>query len=154
MIRAGRSGWLLARASTHQRPKRLSRVAVPTLHHCAGEEPAGRLARHVIAHGDGPSALPEQGHVPRIAPEIPHIPLHPLQRRPLVLEAVVARRAAGARLPLQSRVGEEAHGCEAVLQQDDDGAGRGCEAVGGAVLADLQALIEAGSALSEKSMVE
>ena len=78
----------------------------------------------VLAHAEPPSALPEDGHPVRVAPELGDLPLCPLHRGALILDPVVPVRPRRV-VAHQFVDGEESEDVKAVVPSHDDDLG-GC----------------------------
>ena len=111
------------------------------LHDRPLEEPARAARDHVHEYRQATGRLAGDRHVVRVAAEPADVPLDPAQRRLLVHQPVVARRAARSRR--DRRVGEEAEHAEPVVDGDDDGAVRrelGAVVVAAGVLREAAAM--------------
>ena len=78
------------------------------------EQPRRQRRCGEVADADGTGGFAEDGHVVRVAAECRDVVLHPLQRRDLIVQPLVARSAVGG-FRAERRVGEEAEQTQAVV---------------------------------------
>ena len=96
---------------------RRRRRAAAGLRDGAHEQALGRGAGDQHLHGDRTGALAEHRHPPGIAAEGRDVPLHPLQRRDLVHQPIVAQPPAVGVLRAQRRMGKVAQAAQAVVDR-------------------------------------